>query len=68
MYLELDRLKALFDIDEFKKWNKEVEQIKEEVYQEIIKAIDRKFEIIKIPKNISLNTFCSSYVCNLVCF
>ncbi|XP_061182605.1 uncharacterized protein LOC133190936 [Saccostrea echinata] len=60
-----DKIKKKFDVDYCKKWMQHIEHAKSEVRRSIRDKMRSRFDIITIPRNITVNDLCLSFVINL---
>lgn len=62
---EIDKIKQRFDVDYCQKWVAHVIGAQEEVRQHIRRCIKSRFDFLTVPRNITVNNLCVSYVINL---
>ncbi|XP_052066322.1 uncharacterized protein LOC127705978 isoform X4 [Mytilus californianus] len=63
--LAQEKLKKRFDIKYCQKWMQHVEDVKSEVRKQIRDKMKDRFDVIDVPRNISVNDYCLSCVVNL---
>ncbi|KAL8614249.1 hypothetical protein ACOMHN_026466 [Nucella lapillus] len=62
---EIEKMNRRFDMEYCRKWVGHVMDTQEEVRKHIRKSIRNRFDFLTIPRNISINDLCLSYVINL---
>ncbi|XP_076450581.1 uncharacterized protein LOC143286742 [Babylonia areolata] len=62
---EIEKMSRKFDVEYCRKWVGHVLDTQEEVRKHIRKSIRNRFDFLTIPRNISINDLCLSYVINL---
>ncbi|KAK7491465.1 hypothetical protein BaRGS_00017294 [Batillaria attramentaria] len=62
---EIEKMNRRFDVEYCRKWVCHVLDSQEEVRKHIRKCIRNRFDKLTIPRNISINDLCLSYVINL---
>ncbi|KAK3602636.1 hypothetical protein CHS0354_034226 [Potamilus streckersoni] len=61
----LENIQKNFDVDYCRKWIKHVQQVQSELRHEIKEKMKNRFDVVEIPRNISINDFCLAAVINL---
>ncbi|KAK7098620.1 uncharacterized protein [Littorina saxatilis] len=62
---EIEKMNRRFDVEYCQKWVGHVLDTQEEVRKHIRKSIKNRFDFLTIPRNISINDLCLSYIINL---
>ncbi|XP_055998277.1 uncharacterized protein LOC125647533 isoform X2 [Ostrea edulis] len=60
-----EKIKKKFDIDYCKRWMQHIEHAKSEVRRAIRDKMRSRFDVITIPRNVTVNDLCLSFVINL---
>lgn len=60
-----EKIKKKFDVDYCKRWMQHIENCKSEVRRAIRDKMRSRFDVITIPRNITVNDFCLAFVINL---
>ncbi|KAK3101728.1 hypothetical protein FSP39_005894 [Pinctada imbricata] len=60
-----EKIKKKFDIDYCKKWMQHIEHMKSDVRKLLREKMRSRFDVIEIPRNITVNDLCLSFVINL---
>lgn len=63
--LALENLQKKFDVEFCRKWVQHVEHVQNELRREIRDKMRARFEIVEVPRNITINDFCLAAVINL---
>lgn len=66
LFSALENIGKKFDIDFSRKWVQHVEHVQNELRREIREKMRQRFDIVEIPRNITINDFCLAAVINLV--
>lgn len=60
-----EKIKKKFDVDYCKRWMQHIENCKSEVRRAIRDKMRSRFDVITIPRNVTVNDFCLAFVINL---
>ncbi|KAH3877689.1 uncharacterized protein LOC127872130 isoform X2 [Dreissena polymorpha] len=63
--LAIENLQKKFDVDFCRKWVQHVDHVQNELRREIRDKMRARFEIVEVPRNISINDLCLAAVINL---
>ncbi|XP_053383962.1 uncharacterized protein LOC123536322 isoform X2 [Mercenaria mercenaria] len=61
----IENLQKKYDVDFCRKWVQHVEHVQNELRREIRDKMRERFEIVEVPRNITINDFCLAAVINL---
>ncbi|XP_052800686.1 uncharacterized protein LOC128231667 isoform X4 [Mya arenaria] len=61
----VEKLHKKFDIEFCRKWVQHVEHVQNELRRDIREKMRHRFEVVEVPRNITINDFCVAAVINL---